>query len=191
MSGSTARAGIMATVAAACSAFTVALKNAALPKLVGLVQPLLADVENYASDVAEQKLEQLMHYLASLPVGSELVVLAEGWAVKVVGNGLPQHGAGGSLLHALEEALGIPATIQPAATPEQIAAQSTPAALGNAPVPPAILPATPTVPSILQEPPTPAAPKESIVHKVEDMLVGIVDGTLGKSAAIPATAPGE
>jgi hypothetical protein len=168
---------------AAVSSFVVELKNAALPKLVGLVQPLLADVESYAGSIAEQKLEQLFHYIASLPVGSEIMVLAEGYAVKVVGNGLPQHGAGGSLLHALEEALGIPSVIQPAATPEQVAAQSLPSAAGQAPVPPVILPATPTVPKILQTPPA-KAPSESIVQKVEGVLEGIFEHAVAPAAAV-------
>jgi hypothetical protein len=176
----------MAGIAAAFSSLVVEIKSAALPKLIGLVQPLLADVEAQAGSVVEQKVEQLLHYLASLPLGSELVVLAEGWGVKVVGNGLPQHGAGSNLLSALQEALGIPATVQPPASPEQVAAQSTTAAAGNAPVPPVIQPATPTVPTILHEAPA----KESIVSKVEGVLAGILSDIAGAGKAAPPV-PGE
>lgn len=99
-----------AKLTAACVGFLIGLKHDAVQALVGI----LPTIEDAGASFVAAEIEKLLHALSGLPMGTEIVKLAEGWSVKVIGNGLPRHGAAADLLGAIEEALGLPSHISTA-----------------------------------------------------------------------------
>ena len=153
------------------SSFMLGLAHSVTASLLGIVGSSLADFKGTVERDAADAYERLLTAVSAMGAGSSIVREAEGWVVKVVGGGLPAAiGAGSSLLQALEQAVGLPSTIQ-----------TTPPAGYSKTAPTPAIPPEATAPAdssgVLQA----LAPAPSLLQRAESALVGDIEQA-GESA---------
>lgn len=104
--------GFLAAALSFVASLFVTVKHDVLTVLIGAYSALTTQLEGDALEFTQAQLEKLITHLGTLPMGTEILRTAEGWAIKVIGNGLPQHGFAADLLGAIEDATGLPSHLQ-------------------------------------------------------------------------------